>query len=62
MCIRDRAYFDQIRQGANSFTLPLNREDLAAYLCVDRSAMSAELSKMQSDGLIRYQKNQVQLL
>lgn len=56
------AYFDQIRQGASMFTLPLSREDLAAYLCVDRSAMSAELSKMQSDGLIRYQKNQVQLL
>lgn len=52
-------YFDIQRQGRSRFTLPLNREELAAYLCVDRSAMSAELSRMQKDGLIRYQKNEI---
>lgn len=54
-------YFDACRQGAQRFSLPLNREALAAYLCVDRSAMSAELSRMQRDGLIRYQRNTVEL-
>lgn len=55
-------YFDFCRQGATRFTIPLSREELAAYLCVDRSAMSAELSKMQREGLIRYERNTVQML
>ena len=46
-----------IRQGDSSFTLPFNRQQLADYLSVDRSAMSAELSKMQADGLLEYNKN-----
>lgn len=55
-------YLDSQRQGATRFTIPLSREELAAYLCVERSAMSAELSRMQKDGLIRYQKNQIEWL
>lgn len=55
-------YFDIERQGSSRFTIPLSREELAAYLCVERSAMSAELSRMQKDGLIRYQKNQIEWL
>lgn len=57
--IRERLllYFDLYRQGAKRFTIPLSREELAAYLCVDRSAMSAELSKMQREGLLRYERN-----
>ena len=43
------------------FTIPFNREELADYLSVDRSAMSAELSKMRNDGLIIYRKNHFQL-
>ena len=48
--------------GKSSFTIPFNREELAEYLSVERSAMSAELSKMREDGLILYQKNFFQLL
>jgi len=38
-------------------TIPLNREELANYLCVERSALSHELMKMKKDGLIEYSKN-----
>jgi len=38
-------------------TIPFNREELADYLCVERSALSHELSKMKKDGLIDYKKN-----
>lgn len=45
------------KTGNPSFVIPYNRQQLADYLGVDRSAMSHELSKMQHDGLIRYEKN-----
>lgn len=47
--------------GGNSFAIPFNREELADYLSVERSAMSAELSKMRDDGLIDYHKNNFML-
>lgn len=37
--------------------IPLNREELANYLCVERSALSHELMNMKKDGLIEYRKN-----
>lgn len=43
------------------FTLAFNRQQLADYLGVDRSALSAELSKMQRDGLIRYERNRIEI-
>ena len=46
-----------LENGNSHFTIPFNRQQLADYLAVDRSAMSNELSKMQKDGLIRYHKN-----
>ena len=48
--------------GDSAFDIPFNREELADYLSVERSAMSAELSKMQKDGLMVYQKNHFELL
>ena len=45
------------RQGKNEFTIPFNRQQLADYLSVERSAMSSELSRMQKDGLITLNKN-----
>ena len=48
--------------GDSAFEIPFNREELACYLSVERSAMSAELSKMRADGLLRYQKNHFELL
>ncbi len=48
------SYLSFIAAQANSdeFDIPFNRQQLADYLGVDRSALSAELSRMQSDGLI----------
>lgn len=45
----------------DSFDIPFNRQQLADYLSVDRSALSAELSKMQKEGLIEYHKNHFKL-
>ena len=44
------------KQGRN-ITIPFNREELANFLCVERSALSHELSKMKKDGIIDYKKN-----
>ena len=54
------SYFSEcVKQfGGNSFLIPYNRQQLADYLNVDRSTMCNELSKMQKDGLIEYNKNQ----
>ena len=50
------------RQGSSAFTVPFNRQQLADYLCVDRSAMSNELCKMRDEGMIRFEKNRFELL
>ena len=44
-------------RGKEEFTIPFDRQQLADYLCVDRSAMSTELGKMKGEGLIEYTKN-----
>jgi CRP-like cAMP-binding protein len=46
-----------IRQGRYRFEIPFNRQQLADYLGVDRSAMSNELSKMAREGLVRFERN-----
>lgn len=51
-------YKQYLNCGALSFTIALNREELASYLCVDRSALSKELSLMQREGLLTYHKNE----
>ena len=49
-------------QQTRYFETPLGRVELAEYLCVDRSAMTRELSKMKEEGLIDYDKNCFRLL
>lgn len=48
-------------QDSNSFTIPMNRQQLADFLSVDRSAMSKELCKMRDEGLIVFNKNKFTL-
>lgn len=48
--------------GSNLFSIPFNRQELADYLSVERSAMSAELSKLRNDGILNYHKNHFELL
>ena len=43
--------------ASRHFKIPFDRQQLADYLGVDRSALSNELSKMQRDGLITFKKN-----
>ena len=53
------SYFSECAKqfGSSSFIIPYNRQQLADYLGVDRSTMCNELSKMQRDGIIEYEKN-----
>ena len=48
--------------GYDTFEVPFNREDMAAYIGADRSAMSRELSKMKAEGLIDYHKETFRIL
>lgn len=53
--------FQASRQNSREFTIPFNRQQLADYLSVDRSALSNELSKMQKEGLIEVERNHFRL-
>ena len=50
------------RQNSSHFTIPFTRQQLADFLCVDRSAMSNELCKMRDEVLLQFAKNQFILL
>jgi len=50
------------RTGSLSFEIPFDRQELADYLEVDRSGLSAEISKMKREGLIDCHKNHFELL
>ena len=50
-----------IRQASLSFDIPFDRQQLADYLCIDRAAMSSEISKLQKEGLIKTNRNHFEL-
>ena len=50
------------RAKSNIFDIEYSRQQLADYLCVDRSSLSHELSKLQSEGMLKYHKNHFELL
>ena len=50
------------RQNSAEFTIPFNRQELADFLSVDRSAMSAELGKMRDEGILEFEKNRFRLI
>lgn len=64
--IRDKlmAYFSylSIKNNSKTFNVPFDRQGLADYLNVDRSALSKELCKMRDDGIIEFYKNSIKLL
>ena len=45
-------------QGTNNIKIPLDRQQLADYLGVERTALSKELGKMRDDGLLTFHKNE----
>lgn len=46
----------------DSFKIPFNRQELADYLSVERTALSRELSKMQEENLISFKNNKFKLI
>lgn len=48
--------------GKNEFEVQFNRQQLADYLSVERSAMCSELSRLKSEGVIDFNKNMFKLL
>lgn len=56
--LRDQAHL----HNSNEFTIPFNRQELADYLCVERSAMSAEISRLQKNGILETRRSHFRLL
>lgn len=52
---------ESMRQGKLSFDIPYDRQQLADYLCVERAAMSVELSKLQKQGYLKTNRNHFEL-
>ncbi len=50
------------QSGGSRVEIPFDRQGLADYLSVDRSALSRELSQMQREGLLRYRRSRFELL
>ena len=50
------------KRGCNSFDIPYDRQELADYLEIDRSGLSAEISKLKKEGIIESHKNHFELL
>ena len=48
--------------GSSEFDIPMDRQQLADYLAVDRSAMSAVLGKLRDEGVLEFRKNHFRLL
>lgn len=49
------------KNNSLKFDIPFDRQELADYLEVERSGLSAEISKMQKEGLIKSRKNHFEL-
>jgi len=54
--------FQAKKAGSSSFTIPFDRQELADYLDVDRSGLSAEISKLRKEGILESDKNRFTLL
>ena len=54
--------FQAKRAKHSRFEIPFDRQELADYLAVDRSGLSAEISKLKAEGVIDCHKNHFELL
>ena len=52
---------EAVRAGSKQFTIPFDRQQMADYLNVERSALSKELGRMRKEGLIDSCKNRFTL-
>ena len=57
------AYLNSValQSGSHRFDIPFDRQQLADYLNVDRTALSKELGKMKTEGLITFEKNHFEI-
>ena len=55
-------FYESKRAGSASFEIPYDRQALADYLDVDRSGLSAEISKLRREGVLKSDKNRFVLL
>jgi CRP-like cAMP-binding protein len=53
--------FDMIT-ARSDFDVPFDRQELADYLEVDRSGLSAEIGKLRAEGILESHKKQFKLL
>ena len=53
---------ESIRQDSLSFSIPLDHQMLADYLCVERAALSVVISKLQKEGILSAEKNHFTLI
>lgn len=64
--LRDRIMTFLIMQAnkrhTNTFTVPFTRDEMASYLCVNRTCLSHELSLMEQEGIIKFSRNTFTLL
>ncbi len=61
---RVMAYLNSVslQKNAGEFDIPFDRQQLADYLNVERSALSKELGRMQRDGLIITRRNHFKII
>ena len=51
-----------LKKNTNEFEIPFDRQELADFLGVDRSALSSELSKLQKENILKFNKNKFKLI
>ena len=56
------ALLETYRNGQKVFSIPYSREEMAKFLCVDRSAMSRELCRLRDEGILKFSKNHFEIL
>lgn len=50
-----------VKNGSTTFQVPFDRQQMADYLNLDRSALSKELGKMRDEGMLEFYKNSFRL-
>lgn len=54
--------YEMVKNNANTFEIPYNRQQLSDFLFIDRSAMSSELSKLKKEGILDFDKNTFKII
>jgi len=53
---------EALKAKSSRFFIPFDRQGLADYLSVDRSALSSELGKLRNEGVLNFRKNSFELM